>query len=135
MNKDRPHGTRDLDRKRIHMIYSCMHGGLGALKRTPNPTPTHPHVTDRARDCPRTDSAGSRSAQLALNLLPGPVRCVGVRWSWVWCPFQSSKSALVRVVRFTMLESLGVCLIYGFMSTRKLRSDSQAQIQTPLQLS
>ena len=41
---------------------------------------------------------------------------------------------LVRVVRFTMLESLGVCLIYGFMSTRKLRLSSQAQIETPLQL-
>ena len=39
---------------------------------------------------------------------------------------------LVRVVRFTMLESLGVCLIYGFMSTRKLRLSSQAQIETPL---
>ena len=41
---------------------------------------------------------------------------------------------LVRVVRFTMLESLGVCLIYGFMSTRKLRLSSQAQIETPLYL-
>ena len=41
---------------------------------------------------------------------------------------------LVRVVRFTMLESLGVCLIYGFMSTRKLRLSSQAQIETPLSL-
>ena len=40
---------------------------------------------------------------------------------------------LVRVVRFTMLESLGACLIYGFMSTCKLRSDSQAQIETHLQ--
>ena len=42
--------------------------------------------------------------------------------------------SLIRVVRFTMLEALGVCLIYGFMSTRKLRSDSQAQIETPLRL-
>ena len=41
------------------------------------------------------------------------------------------QARLVRVVRFTMLESLGVCLIYGFMSTRKLRSVSQAQIETP----
>ena len=40
--------------------------------------------------------------------------------------------SLVRVVRFTMLEPLGGCLIYGFMSTRKARSDAQGQIDTPL---
>ena len=35
----------------------------------------------------------TRSAHLALDLLPGPVRCVVVRWSWVLCPLQNFKSA------------------------------------------
>ena len=41
---------------------------------------------------------------------------------------------LVRVIRFTMLEIVGDMPIFGFMSTRKLRSDAQAQIGTPLVL-
>jgi len=40
---------------------------------------------------------------------------------------------MVRLIRFTMLDSLGVCLhLYGFMSAHRLRSNSQTQIVTPL---
>ena len=75
----------------------------------------------------------TRSAQLTLNLLLGPVRCVEVRWRRVWCP-SKIQVRLVRVVWFTILESWGACHIFGFMSTRTLRSDAQAQIETPLGL-
>ena len=51
---------------------------------------------------------------------PGSCPLHGVRWSWVWCPFQSSKSAWFVSFGSRVLESLGVCLIYGFLSTRKL---------------
>ena len=70
-------------------------------------------------------SAGSQSAPGSCPLRGGPLELGLVSVSKL-------QVRLVRVVGFTMLESLGVCLIYGFMSTRKLRLSSQAQIETPL---
>ena len=47
------------------------------------PTPTHGgFLVHPPEDWPWTDLADSRSARLTLDLLLGPVRCVGVRWSW-----------------------------------------------------
>ena len=101
------------------------------MKRTPNPTPTDPHVTDRTRDCPRTDSAGSRSAQLALNLLPGPVRYVGVRWSWVWCPFQSSKSAWFVSFGSRCLNRWGCAYLWILSSLAKLKLARKVRTEPP----
>ena len=39
---------------------------------------------------------------------------------------------LVRVVRFTMLESLGVCLFMDFCELTNSDSSSRTQIRTPL---
>ena len=124
-------------------------------ERTPNPTAKDPGLTDKARGlrAVRCESFDTDSQRAACNPGPCPLRepaeSVGARAQYQIpersieplspgsspgsC--QSSKSAwfVSCVVRFTMLEwteSLGICLIYGFMSTHKFRSHSQAQIET-----
>ena len=119
-------------RVRSELARAHKRGGLEALRRTPNPTPrgpletpTDPHTTDRTRE--------QIESQLMSQSVdsPGPCPLRGGALELGLVSVSKLQARLVRVVRFTMLESLGVCLIYGFMSTRKLRSVSQAQIETP----
>ena len=60
---------------------------------------------------------GSRSAQLALNLLPGPVRCGGGPLELGLVSVSKLQVRLVRLIRFTMLESLGVSVPYEDLRT------------------